>query len=322
MAPAHGWRYQLLGVWQRFDTLWYLNIAANGYDRPAATVFYPLYPILIHYLSWITRDPTAAALLISTVACFFVLWGIQELASLDDASSATRALVLIALWPTAFVFLAAYPDSLLTAFVIWSVYSARKGRWWLAGSLAALAGLTKAAGLAVCVPLAVILVCERRWKALPALAIAPAGFLGFMAWLRFSGFPTASTAYSQYWRTQVSLPWDTFAHSVRALYRSDFDWPIAINLMALVFFIAVLLFARRKSLDYQLFSLTALILFLSKESVPILQSTSRYLLLVFPVFLYWSRDMKRPVTLTIVLVPTFLIYVVMLRLFLDWGLVV
>jgi hypothetical protein len=322
MAPSDGWRYLLLGVWQRFDTLWYLNIAANGYDRPAATVFYPLYPILIRYLSWITRDPTAAALLVSTVACFFALWGIQKLAALDDPLSSRRALVLVALWPTAFVFLAAYPDSLVTALVIWSVYAARKDRWWLAGLLAALAGLTKAVGLAACVPLAVILVERRDWKALPALALAPAGFLGFTAWLRFSGFPATATVYSTYWRTRVSWPWETLAHSFREWYRTDFDWPIGINLVSLLFFIAILLFARRKSTDYQLYSLAALILFLSKESVPILQSTSRYLLLVFPVFLYWSRTMKRPVTYILVLVPMFLMYIVVLRFFLNWGLIV
>src|SRR5271154_2256954 len=48
LGPSDGWRYFLYGVWDRFDTLWYLNIAAHGYDRPAATVFFPLYPFLIH----------------------------------------------------------------------------------------------------------------------------------------------------------------------------------------------------------------------------------------------------------------------------------
>src|SRR5262245_42937411 len=42
-----GMAYGLLGVWERFDTLWYLHIAKFGYDRPDAVVFYPLYPMLI-----------------------------------------------------------------------------------------------------------------------------------------------------------------------------------------------------------------------------------------------------------------------------------
>ena len=52
-APV-GWHYALLGIWQRFDTLWYLHIAERGYDQPAGVVFYPLYPWLIRALSAVT----------------------------------------------------------------------------------------------------------------------------------------------------------------------------------------------------------------------------------------------------------------------------
>jgi len=34
LPPPHGLCYALLGIWQRFDTLWYLHIAAHGYDHP------------------------------------------------------------------------------------------------------------------------------------------------------------------------------------------------------------------------------------------------------------------------------------------------
>src|SRR5215472_16309212 len=68
MSPDHPLSYALLGVWARFDTLWYLHIAQVGYDRQAAIVFYPLYPALIHVLSWIVQPPLAAALAISTAA--------------------------------------------------------------------------------------------------------------------------------------------------------------------------------------------------------------------------------------------------------------
>jgi hypothetical protein len=322
MGSAEGWRYLVLGAWQRFDTVWYLHIAAHGYDRPAATVFYPLYPILIHYLSWITREPTAAALLISTVACFYVFWGIQKLALIDRTASPRWALALMALWPPAFVFLAGYPDSLVTALAIWSVYWARNDRWWLAAMLAAAAGFTKATGVIVCVPLATILFYERRWRALPALAIAPAGFLAYAAWLRLSGFPNASSAYSAYWMTKISLPWNTLAIAVRDWVNNDNDWPLGLNLFALLLFTLILWFARHKNLEYILFSVAVLIVILTKETVPILQSTSRYLLFIFPAFLYWARIIERPVSGVLILLLMFPIYMAMLRFFLGWGLIV
>src|SRR5919204_3742323 len=50
-APNLSLHYLLLDLWSRFDTLWYLHIARYGYDRADATVFYPLYPLLIRLVS-------------------------------------------------------------------------------------------------------------------------------------------------------------------------------------------------------------------------------------------------------------------------------
>jgi len=43
--------YALIGVWQRWDTVWYLQIASHGYAGAAQTVFYPLFrfPRLQHF---------------------------------------------------------------------------------------------------------------------------------------------------------------------------------------------------------------------------------------------------------------------------------
>src|SRR5262245_65465576 len=70
--------------------------------------------------------------------------------------SGQRSMVHSAAWPASFMLFAGYPDSMLTALTIWSVYAARRERWLQAGALGFLAGLTKAAGALVIVPLAVI----------------------------------------------------------------------------------------------------------------------------------------------------------------------
>src|SRR5258708_34092213 len=44
-APG-GWHYALLGIWERFDTLWYLRIAERGYDLPAGGGFFSLFFLL------------------------------------------------------------------------------------------------------------------------------------------------------------------------------------------------------------------------------------------------------------------------------------
>lgn len=320
LGPADGWRYLIYGIWDRFDTLWYLNIAAHGYDRPAAIVFYPLYPFLIRCATWFTREPTVAALAISTVAFMFVLWGIQELAALDWPGREIPALAVLAAWPASFIFLAAYPESLLIALVVWSVYFARTDRWWSAGILACIAGLTKAVGLLASIPLIVFALRERRWKSLPAVAVAPLGFLSYAAWLKLSGFPTTTEVYARYWATQVSLPWDTFTDACLTVVR-DGDWLVGINLAALLFCVTILLLAKGMRLEYLLFSVACLVMFLTKHTQQPLQSTARYVLLIFPMFLYLAGWLKNTKPLLLFLLLSCPFYFAMLRMFLWWGLV-
>jgi hypothetical protein len=319
LGPADGWRYLIYGIWDRFDTLWYLHIAAHGYDRAAATVFYPLYPLLIRCLAWLWVEPTVAALIVSTISTFFLLWGLQKLAQLDWPGTEVWAMALFTIWPASFIFMAGYPDSLVIALVVWSVYSARKDRWWLAGCLACVAGLTKAAGVLAAVPLAVLLLRNRRWNRIPALALAPIGVIGYTIWLKLDGFPPASEVYATYWSTQVAMPWRTFLDAFPPVLQGD--WLIGLNLAALLFSLAALVTAKDLPLDYTLFSAACLTLFLTKHTDPILQSTPRYILLAFPVFLSWARWIKRRTSGLLILMLLCVLYFGMLRTFLWWGLI-
>src|SRR5713101_2855213 len=147
MPRADHLRYVLLGVWERFDTLWYIEISRHGYAMPAAVVFYPLYPILIKLFTPIFRTPLAAAVAVCTLSTFFLYWGLKKLLDLDiQPHQATRAVLVLALWPGSFIFFAAYPDSLVSALVIWSIYFARLDRWPQAALLGFLGGFAKAIG--------------------------------------------------------------------------------------------------------------------------------------------------------------------------------
>ena len=115
LSTPGSWHYALLGVWERFDTLWYLRIAQHGYDLPRAVIFYPLYPAAIRLVSWVLPI-TLAALLVATVGTFFFFWGLLRLGrdELADAGR-LRMLLLVCVWPTSFVLFAGYAESLTLA---------------------------------------------------------------------------------------------------------------------------------------------------------------------------------------------------------------
>jgi len=320
MTPADGWSYRLLGVWERFDTLWYIHIAEHGYDRPEAVVFFPLYPLFIKSLSPLLHSSLIASLLISTISTFFLVWGFQKLLDLDlPNETARRVLILFAVWPSSFILFAGYPESLLIALMIWSVYFARGGRWLWAGLLGLLAGLTKAVGVCVVIPLAIIAWRKKSWRSLPA-ALCLLSPLIVAAIIKFSGHQLASGAYPKHWKTEVASPWTTLFAAIHQSL-TTFDALLILNLTALgVIFIPA--FIKRFRLEYTLFALATLVLFLTKKTDPLLQSASRYSMEVFPAFASLASVLKHPFLFALSLFLMALLNLILVWSFFEWALVV
>jgi len=311
----------VLGIWERFDTLWYLHIAAYGYDRPDGIVFYPFYPILIRAVSWITGSELAAAVVICTVATFFMLWGAMRLFELDlDRVTSFRAVVIWMAMPGAFTFFAGYPDSLMLALMVWSLYFARSGRWNRAGALGSFAGLTKALGCFVALPLIWIGWRRRERWSVVAVATCVAGVAGFQLWLAANHFPPVASVYQKYWVTSTVSPWATVADVVRSVTRTR-DPLLILNCLALVGIMGAS-FTRRIRVEYQIFAVAALGLFLTKHTDPLLQSTMRYSVSVFPAFPAVATRCNRGLGLVGMMLSLFGLNLLLLRVFLDWGLVV
>ena len=290
-APNHRLHYLLLGCWQRFDTLWYLHIAAHGYDLPASVVFFPLYPGLIRVGSYV-MPPIAAALLISTVAFFFLFWGLYELLRAEVPSPlAANAVILMAVWPASFIFLAGYAESLLLALIVWSLVMAQHGWWKRAAVLGVAAALTKATGAVVFVPLLVMAVRRRQITAWPTLAV-PLGSLTFLSWLHQTGRDPISSVYTQYWHTSVAMPWQTLGAGL-VIFSRTHSTLLAVNLVALTVCCGLVVASRMKA-EYWLYAAAVVLLCLTKMTDPPLQSMLRYLLIVFPVYVGLARGLDRP----------------------------
>jgi len=327
MSQDDGWRYGLIGVWERFDTLWYLHIAEHGYDRPESVVFFPLYPMLIRLVSPL-GGPVIAAVAIATVGAFFVFLGLFDLVARDrDSEEAVRAMILLAVWPASFVLFAGYPESLVIALVIWSIVHARDGKWVRAGVIGFFAGLAKAVGFAVVVPLVVIAWRSRRRRAW-AVGAAFLSTPTFLAWQALSGAGSATRAYAAYWRTEIVPPWMTLGGSVRELLNGRFVVDGSLGVDALLLMNVVLLavvfvpvFVKPLRSEYALYGIAVLVLLLSKKTDPLLQSTDRYVLAVFPAWMGWARWLGRR-SLPLVVLPLFFANTFLLLAFFEWALVV
>lgn len=159
----------VFGAFAQWDSDWFLQIAEDGYNEERAA-FFPLYPALVWALGSVLGSNLVAAVLISLAGAAVGAWALVEIAKpLVGVEAARDSLLLLALYPTAFVFTSAYSEGLFLAFATTSFLAAQRGRPWLAGLLGAFAVGTRFIGIAL-VPALVALTWPRSRAELVRLA--------------------------------------------------------------------------------------------------------------------------------------------------------
>ncbi len=292
LPSPHGLHYALLGIWERFDTLWFLRIAEHSYDRPMAVIFYPLYPAAIRLMSGLV-PATVAALLVSTVATFFLFWGLLRLASELSEVGKLRTLLLLCVWPTSFVLFAGYADSLTIALVVWAVIFGREARWEAATACGLLAGLARPTGVLVFIPLLVMALRSRQPRSL-VVALTPLGLLSYWGWLRWSGRLSVVEAYRLYQGMTMVPPWRGLAEALRLIV-TEHDVLLAIKLGLVIMVAGISL---RRDVRAQLriadkaFALAVILQMLMYTGRPLLGAV-RYVLMVYPAFLVLGAYSER-----------------------------
>jgi hypothetical protein len=296
LPAPHGLHYALLGIWERFDTLWYLRIAEHGYDRPMAVIFYPLYPAAIRLVSTL-MPATAAALLASTLAAFFFFWGLLRLVGRLSDMGRLRMLLTVIVWPTSFILFAPYADSLTAALAVWAVVFGRESNWIAATVCGVLAGLERPSGVLVFIPLAVMALRSRQARAI-VVALTPLGLVGYWSWLRWSGRPSVVDAYRLYQGMTMVPPWTGLAQVLRLIV-TDHDALLAVKLVMVIAMAAISL--RRQvrirvrievRIEDKAFALAVILQMLMYTGRPLL-GAFRYVLILYPAFLVLAACAER-----------------------------
>jgi len=144
--------------------------------------------------------------------------------------------------------------------------------------------------------------------------------VAFAALLSRSGQHLPSSAYPTYWSTELSLPWSTLFLSLREAVTHP-DFVLFLNLGALLVVSGLTLF-RRIRLEYTLYAMAAVCFILAKRTDPLLQSTLRYLLMVFPVYPALGLAVRDGKYFGAALVVALYGNVLAFWIFLEWGLIV
>ena len=162
MNGPHNW----LEIWNRWDSLHYLKLAEFGYSStdPMKAWLYPLFPWTVRVFAWVTRDYLVAAFVVSGLACAAAAVLLRRLVALDHGEAvALRTVWFFLIFPTAYFLHIGYTESLFLAFMLASLFSARKECWWMAGVFGALCWMTRPTGI-VLLPTLAIEAAHRFWE--------------------------------------------------------------------------------------------------------------------------------------------------------------
>jgi mannosyltransferase PIG-V len=162
----------LFGAFAQWDSVWFIHVADFGYDSREITAFLPLYPLVVRGVAEVTRSTIVAGVLVSLAAA-----GVGAVLLKRIAGGLGRdAVLLLALFPTAYVFTAVYSEGLFLALATGSFLAGLRRQSLLAGVLGGLAAATRVVGLAL-LPALVILLWQRQrsWRSLAPVLLVPGG---------------------------------------------------------------------------------------------------------------------------------------------------
>jgi hypothetical protein len=206
-----------------------------------------------------------------------------------EESVARRSLRYFYLSPTAYIFSAVYPESLLVCITLGALLSARYKRWWLAGLFGFFAALTKPVGFIVLIPILYMYFQSVgfSWKNIRFdilnFLLVPLGLICFALYSYF-----AVGDFFAYIHVHVQSSGYSLSNPLVIMFKSFFQGNIhtIINALAVIIASVVLILGYKKiSFGYWLFAL-ALILF--GPSMGTTLGSLRYLAIIFPLIIILS----------------------------------
>jgi hypothetical protein len=304
---ANRWRIynnEFLDLPARWDAGWYLGIATEGYSYVPDSLrqyqqniaFFPAYPMAIRYLSVLFgRQVLWTGVIISLVSFFVALKYFLRLSRdlLKDEDQAVTAVTLLAAYPFAVFFSAAYTEALFLVTLIGAVYHFRKNELWRAAMWGFLCGLTRPNGAFLSVVLALMAIAPPGLSIPRLFAAASPGF-GMLA---FSAFIWRLTGNPFMW-TSMNVAWGRTYKSLNSLVSDRFDFIASNGLYGyastqtidMFYLLAVLLCLAAVWPVYRRFGIAFAVLILITILPPMsaggLLSMGRVTSILFPVFLW------------------------------------
>lgn len=285
----------LLDMWGHWDSKWYVDIAENGYSdlEPGKLnlgvqmnyAFFPLYPLLMKIVSYISGNEFISGIVISNICFILACYFLYKLVELEK----NKQIALLSVWflifmPLGFLFSSVLTDSLFIFLAVLSFYLARQKKWWWVGVVGMLLALCRPQGILLVVPLVYEYLAQVKfnfkkinWSIL-SFSMFGVGLIAYMILLYYkTGDPLAFIHIQSAWNSQLKNPFE-YIWQVISGGEKFRQMQIGFGLLWLVVFGIV---ARYLRVSYIIFSAILFVVAFASGSV----SIPRYLMTIFPIYI-------------------------------------
>ncbi len=302
-----------LAPWYRWDSIFYVEIAEQGYADKVNTVWPPLYSLITRAVAWIFPPTLLAALVVSSLAAVVAL-ALLYLVVLEfwDEKNARLTTLLLAAFPAAFFLVAAYTESLFLVFSLGCLFAYKKSKWAAAAALGAAAVLTRLQGIVLVFPMAwevfndllrqrKISVGQLARRIAPGTAIVVT-LLGYVLFVRYglqADWPWQILSIN--WAQHMGWPWEGLLGNFLSLTFHPVLTPIPpitriYDLLLVITAIVLLVLARKKiPAFFMVYAISQLLTIMIKvDNENLLVSAGRYLLGNFPILVAAALTLNKP----------------------------
>ncbi len=305
----NGWLFssqRIIEMWARWDSGWYLSIINIGYSMgkdvytSSNLAFFPVYPYLVKILSFLVPiRPTTDEIIIAVGVILSNLMLIGSLVLIykisiyffKNEAIAKNTVWYLLVFPSSFFLSSFYTESTFLFFSLISYWAAINRKWWLACIMASVLTATRSIGLIIALPLFVEYLKSKDYNfkkfdfSILWFAVIPLGIFSFFYYMKtITGDFLAAVKVQEAWGRKMTDPISSLLFPTGFwVYITPLDQFFAISTLVTAF---AMIRDRLKVLNPLGFY--SILLIIPTLFTGTLDSLSRFIVVIFPLFIYWS----------------------------------
>lgn len=313
---------RLIDMWARWDSGWYLYIIKNGYSRgdsfeiQSNLPFFPGYPALVKFFTLFVPSSLltdgviiAIGVVLSNILLLVSLVFLYKIAQKisDSKRVADVTIWFILAFPSSFFLSSFYTESLFLCLSAVGYWAALQRKWWLACIMVSLVAITRNIGIFLVIPVLYEYMKSKNFSfqkvdlSILWFGVIPIG-LGVFFWYLYTltGDFLAAIKVQEAWGRVAADPVTSL------LFPTNF-WlhitPIDQFFVVSALVVCWRMFTQKVLENGRILAIYSFLLCVPTLFTGTLDSFTRYILVVFPLFIYWAyvtHDNKRFATGAIV----------------------